>query len=346
MNELKGKRRSKSTLKSVKHSLLSIEQKLNKPLEDCSVDELKKYFSSLNISASSLNLTQTQTIQFFKFVGDETDDVTYMNIARKLKKFRIERDDRVINPQDILSIEEVKKLINVATIERDRLLIASLFESGMRIGEICSLTLDMVTTDEIKQEVIFHIPQQPGCKTGARSVVCVDIFGYYQDWMKCNPTNFFMPLSQQGIRHCIKRLFTRAGIKKPCNVHHFRHSAITAAAASGMSDTQLSYRFWGIPHSNMLSIYTHLTMQMQAAGYKQSKGIDADEDKKNRLSQVCVNCGRLIQSGGLCKTCEDNTALKQKIAEMEQQRGNYEKMMMDMMEQRIEAKIKEMKKEV
>ncbi len=51
----------------------------------------------------------------------------------------------------------------------------------------------------------------------------------------------------------------------------------------------------------------------------------------NPLAVRCVNCGRLIQSGSLCKPCEDtkkvadeNAQLKQEIAEIRRGTGVYE----------------------
>ena len=93
-----------------------------------------------------------------------------------------------------------------------------------------------------------------------------------------------------------------------------------------MSETQLSYRFWGIPHSNMVSVYIHLNQMLQASGYRDAKGMGDGMGKTviNPLAVRCVNCGKLIQAGNLCKSCKDtqeigdeNRLMKIKIAEME-----------------------------
>ena len=259
--DLVAKNRTKATLKTVYFTLEYAQKELRKPLETLTIEDLKKYFESLKQKGNSPNtirLHQLLFIQFYNYCLDETDDEKYSIILRKLKRSKVDKVKTEIKTSEILFPEDIKKLINVATLERDRCIVAALFESGMRLGELLSLTRDMVEmkevhevdkdgkeTDRIKSyEVTFHIPNVEGCKTGSRSVVCLEIYGYVQDWLKCNPKKQFIPLHPSGIRKAVKRLFKLAGINKPYNIHAFRHSAITHAAGLNMSETQLSYRFW------------------------------------------------------------------------------------------------------
>lgn len=77
----------------------------------------------------------------------------------------------------------------------------------------------------------------------------------------------------------MRKLAKLAGITKPVNPYNFRHSAITHAAGLNMSETQLSYRFWGIPHSAMLSTYIHLQEQLKSSGYRDAKGMGEGNGK-------------------------------------------------------------------
>jgi hypothetical protein len=88
-----------------------------------------------------------------------------------------------------------------------------------------------------------------------------------------------------------------------------------------MSETQLSYRFWGIPHSNMLSVYIHLNEQLKSSGYRDAKGMGEGNGKTviNPLASRCVECGRLIQAGSLCKTCTDSKKLSEENRELKAQ---------------------------
>ena len=282
-------------------------------------------------------MIQTRFIQFYEWCFNETDDDKYSTLARKLRKVKIDRVKKNINPSELLLPEDIKKLINVATLERDRAIIAVLYESGVRIGELMALTTEMIEMDEQKQEVRLNIPNIEGCKTGARSVPCLEIYGYVLDWMKCNPTKQFIPMSVSGVRKAVELLFKKAGITKPYNIHHFRHSAITHAAGLNMSETQLSYRFWGIPHSAMLATYIHMNEQLKSSGYRDAKGMGDNSNGKtiiNPLACRCVDCGRLIQSGSLCPVCsktkklsEENNTLKADSENMKAQMETMKKQM-------------------
>lgn len=323
--ELKNKNRTKKTLSTIDYVLENAQKTLNKPLETLSIEDLKKYFESLKakgLNPNSINLQEQIFIQFYDFCLNETDDEKFSLLIRKIKRLKVDKVKSSINPNDILLPEDIKKLINVATIERDRCIIASLYESGMRRGEFLSLKNDMVQMDELKQEVIFHIPNIEGCKTGSRSITCLEIYGYVQDWMKCNTSDYFIPLKPSGLGKIIRNLFQLSGIKKPCNIHHFRHSAITHAAGIKMTETEMSYRFWGIPHSMMLSVYIHLNEQLKSSGYRDAKGMGEGNGKTiiNPLAVRCVECGKLIQTGSLCEICakqrklsEENQALQEQL---------------------------------
>ncbi len=339
-NTIEAKNRSKGTVVSLKQALSKAESSIGR-LENASYEDILKFLQQLRkegMSESSIFLIESKLIQFYKFCFRQTDNVQYNKLAERIKDLKT-KPRYYLNPADILLPEDIKRLINVATLERDRCIVASLFESGMRIGEIQVLTNSMIRMDESKQEVTFNIPNLEGCKSGSRSIVCVEIYGYVQDWMKCNTSDRFMPLTIDGIRKAIARLFNRAGIKKPCNPHMFRHSAITHAVNLGMQQNAISERFWGIPNSNMLSVYVHLSEQMQADAYKNAKGMNGNGTKIiNPLAVRCVVCGRLIQAGELCVTCKENKDLKERMARLEMNAGIFDE---DMVKAMIEKRVKE-----
>lgn len=330
LKEFEMKKRSKSTIRVIKFALEESEKVIGKPLEDAEWPDIINYIQvekernniicqkrkdknapvvNRKLSDGTISIRASKLRQFYRYCFDETDNPKYNKLAKKLKDFS--KPERAgLDPADILLPEDVKKLINVATLERDRALVAILFESGMRIGELLSMTRRMMRIDELKNEVTFNIPNLEGCKTGSRTVVCVEICGYVQDWLKCNPSERIFAITVFGVRKILIRLFEKAGIEKPSNPHMFRHSAITHAVNIGMQQSAISMRFWGIPNSHMLATYIHLSEQMQADAYKNAKGMNGDIKVINPLASRCVVCGRLIQTGELCVTCKENKELK------------------------------------
>ncbi len=330
MQTIEAKERSKNTIDLLNHTVVKAQKWLDKPLETATYEDVLRYIEHIKenglvlngkgrkLSKSSIWTVENKLLQFYTYCFNETDDAKYHKIVKKIKSIKVDKPKNDISPQDILLPEEIKRLINVATLERDRCLIAVLYESGLRVGELLNLTLDMVQLDEGKQEVIFNIPTIEGCKTGARSVLCLEVYGYVQDWLKCNHTKMFMPLSESGVRKVTVKLFKKAGINKPSNPHAFRHSSITNACIMKMQPNQISMRYWGIPNSNMLSIYLHLSEQIVNSGYRDAKGMGNGNASTiiNPLASRCVNCGRLIQSGDLCTPCKDSKKLSEENSEL------------------------------
>lgn len=284
--------------------------------------EYIEYLRNDGQGEGSIALHKAKLRQFFAFCFEETDEKKYRKF---IKLLRGNIPSKEISPLDILSAEDVKKLINVATIEQDRAIVSILFESGMRIGELIALKISNVEIKDIgfgQQEVVFHIPNDEGCKTGSRTIPCLEVSSYVQDWLKCHPSlepnSQFIQLKGFGIRSRIKKLAERAQFKKSINPHNFRHSAITRSAMLGMSDIDISLRYWGCAHSDMLNTYIHLSKQMNSDSYKRTMGMSGEESKIiNPIASRCVECGHLIQSGNLCKQCNDNKILNEKLKNVE-----------------------------
>ncbi len=334
-------KRTKTTIQSIERILEDVEGYIKKPLYKAEWEDIAKFIGHMKdneYAESTISLYRSKLKQFYRYCFDETDDVKYRKIAKRLGG-SIEAVKK-LSPKDILTPEEVKKLINVATHERWRCIVSVLYESGMRVGELLSLSMSDVQLDESRQEVTFHIPDLSGCKTGSRSVLCTEIYGYVQDWLKCypdaSPTAKFMPMTRMGISLMLDKLYERAKITgKPSNPHILRHSAITEAVHIGMQESAIKMRFWGNIGSAMLEVYVHLNEMMQAQGYRNAKGMGNGNGNTviNPLAVRCVNCGRLIQTGSLCKTCEDskklseeNEQLKERLEDMERKMEAYFKL--------------------
>ncbi|CAG0948565.1 MAG: tyrosine-type recombinase/integrase [Candidatus Methanoperedens sp.] len=360
LNALSDKQRSENTIISAKGALIKTQEFIKKPLEDATYEELMGYIKYVRENGSpttdertnkrkdrglgknSIHTIESKYIQFYFWLFNQTDESKYNKLVRQLKDIRVNKPKNSVTSQDVISIEEIKRLLNIATLERDRCILASFWESGMRLGEFLSLDNKMVNMDEAKQEVTFFIPNTDDkddkdddarSKTGARTVVCVDIYSFVQDWFRCHPdpspNKKFMPFSKNCIRKVIKKWYIKAGIKKPYNVHMLRHSAITYWVELGLNPIEISYRAWGIPNSNMLATYIHESEKRKANAYKKSKGKETDENKSNNLridiSIACIRCGHLMisGSGSVCKSCQDVENINRENDELKNTMDKY-----------------------
>lgn len=317
IRDLKEKNRAKRTNDIIVHALNDCESYIKKPLESATWEDILSFIESLKeegYSQSTIDLTKSKLKQFYLYCHEETDDIKYRKIAKKLSS-KIEAIKK-LEPQDILIESDITKMVNICTLERDRCVIMVMWESGMRVGEILNLDKSMIEINHKDQEVIFHIPDKPGSKTGSRSVLCKKVYFYVIDWMKCNPSSKFIDLKLKGLNLRLKHIAKIAGIKKSVNPHSFRHGSITHAVIQKMNEIDIKMRFWGNINSAMLEVYVHLSKQMMQDSYRTF--IDGDSKSiENVESKVCINCGRPVIQGDLCQYCHENEELKERMTKQE-----------------------------
>ncbi|RLI25385.1 hypothetical protein DRO58_06455 [Candidatus Bathyarchaeota archaeon] len=126
-------------------------------------------------------------------------------------------------PEELLTVEDVRRLVDAADNLRDKAFVLVLYESGCRIGELLTLRLRHVRFDEYGAILIVN------GKTGMRRVRLIFSTPKLNQWVENHPlkddpnaplwvtlgTNSrFRPLSYQSARCLLKRLAHKAGIKK------------------------------------------------------------------------------------------------------------------------------------
>ena len=204
-------------------------------------------------------------------------------------------------PQDLLSEDEVLKLISAARDLRDRAIIALLFDTGMRIGELVSLKAKDVDLNGSLAHVVVN------GKTGIRRIPITFSVPYLSQYMNIlqNPKpneslwqaigtweNTGKVVGDGGVRQMIKRLAKKAGISKRIYPHLFRHSR-ASYYANRLTEQQLKAYFGWTGDSKIAATYVHLSGRdidnaiMQAYG---EKPIATQENPKLKV-KICKRCG-------------------------------------------------------
>jgi len=243
--------------------------------------------------------------KFFKWLryGDEylcRDD--YPEEVKWIRVHVKRKDEPKISRTDILTEDEIEKLIEAADHPRDKAFISMISDCGARIGEIGNLRIKDVYRDEFS--FLVHLRG----KTGEREDAVVYSNSYVAQWLNCHPlkNNRDAPLwvnlergkcqynqmKYGSFYKLCKNLFQKAGIKKKFNPHIFRHSRVTINLSKGvMNEAQAKAYFGWTPDSKMFSSYAHLVSQdaneaiRVAAGLKE-KGESGIKMKPN----VCKTC--------------------------------------------------------
>jgi len=205
-------------------------------------------------------------------------------------------------PEDMLTEEEIKKLIDYAWEVRQKAFIAALYESGCRIGEILPLRLNQVKFDAYGAQLLVR------GKTGFRRVRVVASVPYLTEWInnhpqKENPKAYLWTSlrhtlwSYQGVSEMLRRIARRAGIKKKVNPHNFRHSRATFLA-NHLTEAQMKEFFGWVQGSDMASIYVHLSGRDVDNALLKVYGIKNGEEKQESLlkPKSCERCGEANQA--------------------------------------------------
>ena len=243
---------------------------VKKPFEEITREDMVKYLVDLSTRMKESTLGHRKIIikMFYKHLndGDIPDVVKWFTWTRR-NKLPIKSIDQLISP------EEVLELIKVCDHPRDKALIAFLYESAARAGELLALKVGSVQFDENGAVVLLT------GKTGERRIRLIQSAPYLCSWLNVHPNkgNPDAPLwaalrkrkkegkiemvvtgiEQTRLTHLIRMASDKAGIRYR-HPHLFRHSRLTELAKYLPEYKLKVFAGWS-PDSNVASIYVHLS---------------------------------------------------------------------------------------
>lgn len=237
----------------------------------------------------------------------------------------LNRDDivkviKVVNPgnktlpEDLLTEEDVQKMIDAAYTQKDKAFVACLYEGGFRIGEIGGLAVKDVTFDKYGAIVIVN------GKTGMRRVRLIFAMPYLAAWLEAHPfrsepdaplwLNMGVGAKGRGMKYealrlQIRRIGERAGVQAKINPHNFRHSRATFLA-SRLKECQLNEYLGLVQGSNMTRVYVHLSGRDLDSDLLKMYGLKTDEEQEQSLKTVkCPHCETYNTEGArVCVKCK------------------------------------------
>lgn len=231
-------------------------------------------------------------------------------------------------PKDLLTKDDVEAQVDAAKNTRDRAFIYLLYETGARIGEVIDLTVGDIEDRKHGKKVVID------GKTGARRLPLVESVPYINQWLNKHPTGekdapLWCKIQQGdpedslGYRYLrekiLKKNMERAGIDKPSNPHHYRHSRASHLATE-LKEAQLCEWFGWVQGSDVPARYVHLNGRDIDNAYDQMHGLyEPDEDEQQPDVVECPRCEELNEpDAAFCMRC--GFALDQEAAaEVEEQ---------------------------
>ena len=229
-------------------------------------------------------------------------EVAWMKVYTKIRNAR--------TPEDMLTEEDVRKLIDFAYKVQERAFISTLYESGCRIGEIIYLKINQVKFDDYGAQLFVN------GKTGFRRVRVVASVPYLLEWINKHPfrddrdaflwiNDRLKPFGYSGITQMLYRVARRAGIRKRVNPHNFRHSRATYLA-NFLTEAQMKEFFGWTQDSKMAAVYVHLSGRDVDNALLKVYGVENKNEKKESILKPrdCPRCKQINQATNkFCSRC-------------------------------------------
>jgi site-specific recombinase XerD len=250
----------KEYLRKIRIFLNWLKQNNIKKINDDVIYNFRIFLNNKNLSLKTQSYYLIALRSFFKFLK-KRNIKTYDPFKIELPKI----SEREIN---ILTDEELNRLLdspNLANLKglRDKALLETLFSSGLRVSELCSLNKDI---DLNKGEIVVKGKGNKFRIVFLSQKAKKAIKDYLDKRKDDNPALFinlsknktFKRLTPRGVEKIIKFYAKKVGILKKITPHTLRHQFATDLLSSG-ADLRAIQLLLGHKNIQTTQVYTHLT---------------------------------------------------------------------------------------
>jgi len=268
-----------STLRIDTYVLRELDKFLSKPYEEATKEDIIGFTAYLQskLKASTVHLWKSKLKLFYNWLfqlapREYPDCVKWVRVRNPKKGSKTKGYEMPVNPEDVLTDEDVLALINACDHPRDQALVAVMYETACEPMEALKMKIKSVMFDEHGAVVSLE------GETGVRRIRVVDSVSYLQAWLNVHPLRRdseaplwvlrrgkLESLQYHGLWKLVKKLKRRSGLKKPLRPNYLRHACLTKMAKVLPEQKLKKFAGW-TPDSRMAAVYVHLA------------GKDLDED--------------------------------------------------------------------
>ena len=252
-NLLKLKGYSSKTIKSYLGHMRRFIDYINGDIESINYTELEKYSLFLLDDQKSHSYVN-QGINSIKFYlkNINKDDQILKNIVRPKKEKRL---------PNILSEEEVFRVLNALDNQKHKVLLMLTYSAGLRVSEVAKIKV----CDIDSGRMLLRISQGKGRKdryTILSSKLLEELRKYYKQY---RPKDYLFQgqngedhITERSVQRVFKSACQKAKISKKVGIHSLRHSFATHLLEQG-TDLRYIQELLGHSSSKTTEIYTHVT---------------------------------------------------------------------------------------
>ncbi len=236
----------------VRHNKLFLEA-IKKQPEEVTEDDVKNYMADLMAVKKLSGKTVSLKKSALKFLYDEMMKKGIVNIKTPKTSKQI---------PEVLSREEIKKLIDAAPTSKTRLIIKLLYSTGLRVSELVNLKVKDLSLEEKEG----WVRRGKGAKDRffTLSPLIIDDLKNHISTLD-TPNEYLFPgkkntLSPRNIQKLLEKSAEKACIAKRVNPHKLRHSFATHLLDSGV-DIRFIQECLGHSSLSTTQIYTHVSKE-------------------------------------------------------------------------------------
>jgi integrase/recombinase XerD len=227
-------------------------QAIQRPEEitkDHLIDFNRNYILAKGLSASYQNIV-VNALKLFLLVVENSE----------LSPVSIERPRREHRLPNVLSKEEVKRIITAPLNIKHRLMLQLIYGCGLRAGELRNIK----PTDILSERQLLFIRQSKGKKDRVVPMPAAMIEQLREYYRAERPKVFLFegdvpgqPYAQRSLQLVFRNAVRKAGISKPATLHWLRHSYATHLLERG-TDIRYIQELLGHNNTKTTMIYTHV----------------------------------------------------------------------------------------
>ena len=252
------KKFSDNTIDAYTHDLLKLKKFTKKDLIKTTKSDLEKFNKTLNeLDPKSKARVISSIKSFYKYEmikGNVCENISNVLIIPKFKK----------SIPDILSIEEVDKLLDIEVIDhisaRNKAMLELMYASGLRVTELINLKPNDVDLENNTVRTMGKGKKERIIPIGDYATVAVKnyLYNYRPDNKKCDYlflNNHYNQMTRQGFFKVMKKLLLEKGINIKFSPHTLRHSFASHMLSNG-ADLRTIQELLG--HSNISTTEIYL----------------------------------------------------------------------------------------
>ena len=243
----------------------------------------EKFINHFPEEAELLNLSENHILQYLSHLHKQGASDSYINQAINSIKFyyevvhnmpsrfyHIDRPRKKQKLPTVLSVQEIKQMIESTTNSKHRCILELLYSSGLRRGELLALEPKDIDSDRM----LIHVRNSKGGKdryTVLGQSTCERLRAYYKEY---RPEKYLFEgermqqYSASSVVAIVREAARKTGISKKVTPHTLRHSFATHLLEQGV-DIRHIQTLLGHSSTRTTEIYTHVTTKQ----YKNIKNL-------------------------------------------------------------------------